>query len=261
MRYDQEVDGVPVLGGQVVVALRPDRQLGSVLSTTTDATSVPAASVAEADAVATARAAVARRAGLDLVDVPAASQGRWVWDPAVLGSPSPEGARGAWRVEVGDGESALHTVLVDDRTGAVLLDIDDLQSALDRVVCDKNNVRAADTPCTSSFARTEGGPAVGGDVNQAYDHAGEVAAFYDDVAGVDLTQLLGVNVGGQPKLAATVRYCRFTGACPMANAFWNGVQMFYGEGYAGADDVVGHEMTHGSSTTAPTSCTGASRVR
>jgi Zn-dependent metalloprotease len=246
VRYEQEVDGVPVLGGQVVVALRPDRQLGSVLTTITDAAAVPAASVAETDAVATARAAVTRRTGLDLADVPAASQGRWVWDPAVVGSPSADGPRGVWRLEVGDGESALHTVLVDDRTGGVLLDIDDLQSALDRVVCNNNNTRAADTSCTGSFARTEGGPASGvTDVNQAYDHAGEVATFYDDVAGVDLTQLLGVNVGGQPKLAATVRYCRFTGGCPMANAFWNGAQMFYGAGYAGADDVVGHEMTHG----------------
>ena len=66
------------------------------------------------------------------------------------------------------------------------------------------------------------------------------------MAGVDLTQLLGVNVGGQPE-------ARRDGPllpddrlrCPYANAFWNGTQMFYGAGYAGADDVVGHEMTHG----------------
>src|SRR6185369_6471708 len=29
-----------------------------------------------------------------------------------------------------------------------------------------------------------------------------------------------------------------------ANAFWNGSQMVYGNGYASADDVVGHELTH-----------------
>ena len=33
--------------------------------------------------------------------------------------------------------------------------------------------------------------------------------------------------------------------CPLQNAFWNGVGMFYGQGFASADDVVGHEMTHG----------------
>ena len=42
-----------------------------------------------------------------------------------------------------------------------------------------------------------------------------------------------------------MRLC-YTGAtCPYANAFWNGKQMYYGAGFAGADDVVGHEMTHG----------------
>src|SRR4029079_19348039 len=34
------------------------------------------------------------------------------------------------------------------------------------------------------------------------------------------------------------------GGCPYANAFWNGLQMYYGTGFAVADDVVGHEMTH-----------------
>ncbi len=32
--------------------------------------------------------------------------------------------------------------------------------------------------------------------------------------------------------------------CPYENAFWNGTQMVYGEGFASADDVVAHELTH-----------------
>jgi hypothetical protein len=62
-----------------------------------------------------------------------------------------------------------------------------------------------------------------------------------------------VNISGVNKLAATVRFCTDTKSdgvnyddpCPYANAFWNGTQMFYGDGFAAADDVVGHEMTHG----------------
>jgi len=246
VRYDQRVGGVPVIGGQVVVTLRADRQLGSMLSTVSDSPTLPAATSSEDAGAVVARDAVAAATGLAADDLPVAREGRWLWDPAVLGSRSPAGARGVWRFEVGDGVSALHTVLVDDRTGAVLLDVDDQQSVLDRVVCDRANVRGAETTCTSGFARTEGGAASGvADVNAAFLHAGETSDFYAQVAGVDLTQLLGVNVGGQPKLAATVRFCRTTGSCPYANAFWNGTQMFYGAGYAGADDVVGHEMTHG----------------
>ena len=50
-------------------------------------------------------------------------------------------------------------------------------------------------------------PSAIADVDNAFVHAGEVADFYQQVAGVDLTQLLGVNVGGVKKLAASVRYC------------------------------------------------------
>ena len=129
-----------------------------------------------------------------------------------------------------------------------MLDLDQVEH-LDRVVCDRNNVRGNATPCTSGFARTEGQPATGNaNVDKAYDYAGEVATAYQELAGLDLTQALGVNVGGVPKLASTVRFCYASssqGGCPYANAFWNGTQMFYGDGFATADDVVGHEMTHG----------------
>ena len=42
-----------------------------------------------------------------------------------------------------------------------------------------------------------------------------------------------------------MRFCYTAKTCPYANAFWNGTQMYYGTGYAAADDVVGHELTHG----------------
>jgi hypothetical protein len=34
-------------------------------------------------------------------------------------------------------------------------------------------------------------------------------------------------------------------SCPYENAFWDGYQMVFGAGFASADDVVGHELTHG----------------
>ena len=46
-------------------------------------------------------------------------------------------------------------------------------------------------------------------------------------------------------LKSTVRYCDPSQTCPYQNAFWNGEQMVYGQGYAAADDVVGHELRHG----------------
>src|SRR6185503_21324336 len=47
-------------------------------------------------------------------------------------------------------------------------------------------------------------------------------------------------------IVSTVHYCCFL-ICPYDNAFWSGTQMVYGDGYgfALADDVVAHELTHG----------------
>ncbi len=45
---------------------------------------------------------------------------------------------------------------------------------------------------------------------------------------------------------ATVRWCfATTSSARTPNAFWDGTQMVFGTGYATADDVVGHELTHG----------------
>ncbi|MGH1561423.1 hypothetical protein [Mumia sp. DW29H23] len=60
VRYRQEIDGVPVLGGELAVSLRPDRQLGSILSTASAATRRSAVTVTEATASATARAVVSK---------------------------------------------------------------------------------------------------------------------------------------------------------------------------------------------------------
>ena len=247
VRFQQSLGGVPVIGGEVVVAMHPDRQLSSVLATLSEAAPLPAATVTRQRAARLARRAVA--ATVQTRRLPVSVEGRWVWDPRVFGAEATYAARGVWRVTVGDRVAVHRQVLVDERTGAVLLDLEAHQEALDRVVCNRNNARLAETPCTSGFARTEGAPATGvADVDAAYDHAGSVSTFYQAVGGVDLTDLIGVNVSGVKKLAATVRVCTTDSVndpCPYPNAFWNGTQMNYGAGYAAADDVVAHEITHG----------------
>ncbi len=245
VRYRQEVGGLPVLGGEVVVSLRPGGDLASMLSTMSTSTGVPEARVGEATAADAALAAAqgsSRRGGLQV-----AGKGRWLFDAALLGARTEHGARGVWRFEVGNGADVRRLVLVDDLTGAVVMDVDQVAHALDRIVCDNNNVQRADAvPCTAPI-RSEGEAAVGlTDANLAFDYSGDVSEMYADL-GIDLTALVGKDVSGVKKLASTVRWC-FTGSggCdPYADAFWNGTEMYYGAGYASADDVVGHEITHG----------------
>lgn len=244
VRYQQRVGGVPVLGGQVVVDLRPDRELASIVATPTRSTAAPAARVTASRAAAVARAAVAKRLPGQAFRI--VRQGRWVFDPTVFGAPRGPGARTVWRFEATNGTDLRRQVLVDDQSGHIALDID-LINTIDRVVCDNANVpRGSNLPCTSGFARTEAsGPSGVADVNDAFVLGGAVSTYYNDIAGLDLTQALGIDVGGVKKLAQTVRWCYTGVSCPYANAFWNGSQMYYGATYASADDVVGHEMTHG----------------
>lgn len=239
VRFQQEVGGLPVIGGDVVVTLADDRDLASMSAHLADVEPVPAARVSEADARSTAVARVGRGGG----GAVATDGGRWVLDPASVALPLPGGPRGVWRFEVRAGADVRRLVLVDDRTGGVLLDQDLLQH-LDRVVCDQGNVPlASPPPCTSGFARTETSAPASGDVEKAFVHLGAASEFYEQVGGRDLTEELGVDTASGKKLAATVRVCVTGSGCD--NAYWDGQAVFLGQGFAGADDVVAHELTHG----------------
>lgn len=242
VRFQQEVGDLPVIGGDVVVTLGDDRDLTSLSAHLADIDTVAAATVTEDEARAAALGRVGRGQRGAVV---AADQGRWVLDPATVALALPGGARGVWRFEVRVGADVRRLVLIDDRTGAVLLDQDLLQHA-DRVVCDQVNVALPDPPpCTSGFARTETSAPASGDVEKAFVHLGAASDFYEQVGGRDLTEELGVDTASGKKLAATVRVCVTGQGCPYGNAYWDGRAVFLGQGYAGADDVVAHELTHG----------------
>ena len=253
VRFTERRHGLPVIGGAVAVDVRRDRQLDSMTASISRA-SVPRATYSSRAATREALAVAAKRLGPgSRVALTADPPERRLWDPAVLGVPRTADpathARGVWWVEVHGGPSFHRLLLIDDRNGAVVQDLD-LVEHLNRVVCDNmNDNTLLDLPCTKGFARTEGGPPNPvPDVNDAYVLAGAVSRFYHQIGGIDVTRLLGVDEGGHKSLSSTVRYCD-PGArpqdCPLQNAFWNGVGMFYGQGFASADDVVGHEMTHG----------------
>ncbi len=129
-------------------------------------------------------------------------------------------------------------VLVDASSGAVVLNVDEIAEGLNRTVCDALNT-TSQVPCVTPV-RSEGGAATGPpDVDLAYDFAGKTYDFYLSRFARD-----SLDGAGLP-LNSTVRYCDPVEPCPLQNAFWNGQQMVYGQGYASADDVVAHELTHG----------------
>lgn len=241
VRFDQTVGSVPVMGGQVVVDVSAD---GSVRGAMSETLPGPAPSTTPAigasAAVSTARAVVARAQGgsAGLVVAPPSLT---VFDADVLGVPGLPGATLAWRTEV---TSTLRPdirqlVVVDAARGGVLLSADLIAPGKSRTVCDAANVVGAGVPCTSPV-RLEGGAATGQlDVDLAYEYAGATYDFYKNVLGRDSIDDAGMTI------VSTVRYCENGSPCPLENAFWDGSQMLYGDGFAAADDVVGHELTHG----------------
>ena len=180
---------------------------------------------------------------------PSRAEGRWVWDPArarrARAPTAPAGSGGSRSATVSRRSTPCWSTTAP---GAVLLDIDGRQGVLDRVVCDRQNVRGAETPVHRPASRgpRASGPSGVADVEQRLRPRRRGGGLLPAGGRGGPDPAARRQRRGVKKLAATVRYCRLRPSdCPYANAFWNGTQMFYGAGYAGADDVVGHEMTHG----------------
>jgi Zn-dependent metalloprotease len=140
----------------------------------------------------------------------------------------------AWFVEA-RGSFLREFIWVDAQSGRVLLHFSQQPHALRRFI-----YNAGDSSfLPGALVRNEGGPLTGnGDVDSAYAFAGDTYNYYFNQHGRDSFD------GAGAALASTVRYCPGSGPCPYPNAFWNGQQMVYGEGFAAADDVVAHELTH-----------------
>ena len=79
----------------------------------------------------------------------------------------------------------------------------------------------------------------GGDpeANEVYDNLGEVFDYYSETFGRDSYDDAGAD------LIASINFCETPGT-PMTNAYWDGTQMVFGDGYASSLDITAHELTH-----------------
>jgi Zn-dependent metalloprotease len=249
VRFAQHQGNVPVLAGELVVSVDADGNLVSINGETGATAATRTATVSAGAAASTAKAAVAKGARVDAGSLRTTRPTLWIYDPALIGAPSAVSARPVWRLQVGTtkGEPRRWTVLIDANSGGVALAFADLAHAKSRRVCDFDSdfiTSPADWSCPSgshTVTRTEGQGATGiADVDNAYELTGAVYDYYFNVLGRDSIDDAGLI------LRSSVRVCvDQPGGCPFQNAFWDGAQMVFGEGFASADDVVGHELTHG----------------
>ncbi|SHE59557.1 M4 family metallopeptidase [Streptoalloteichus hindustanus] len=260
VRLQQTIDGVPVLGGQVVEVLDRSGALVSAHGRTARgrAGSFPADRTAAAEGAArSALDRVAGESGQGVTDLRVAESRPYWYDASLLGAEGATDAVPAFQVTVaGKGAEDRWTVVVDAGSRAALATWSDTHEAVNRAVCDANRTTVDGNDdsafrCGTAFrvSRREGGrPSSVADVNKVYDFFGDTSKFYASKVDADLTDLIGVDYGdGAGKaLRATVRVCVSGEKCPYQNAFWSpqAQQMVFGEGVT-TDDVTGHELTHG----------------
>ena len=241
VRFQQVYHGIPVLSGELVVNLDA---AGNVVAAGGEVLPGPKPSVVPSVSAQTARQRavelVAKQYGVDAGDLSTSTPELWIHNPALIGGPGIRVPSLVWRVEVSSsGEPPIRElVLVHAQLGKIVLNFNELEEGLFRRVCDRNGHGDPHECTPARTVRREGQRPRGiTDVDDAYDLSGLTYNFYRNQYGRD-------SVDGKGKaLLSTVRYCPM--GCPFQNAFWDGNQMVYGPTYASADDVVGHELTHG----------------
>ena len=232
VRLQQMRDGVPVTAGELIVHLRGNRVVAANGRTLKDVAVLLTPSIAPAGALEQAQALLAKYRGDQAGDARFSSPRLEVFNRGMID----EGTfptRLAWFIEA-SGEALRQYIWVDAHTGGVLLTFSQLAEAKNRAVYDS----ALGSTLPGTLVRSEGSAPIGiTDANQAYDFAGQTYDYFFINHNRDSFD----NAGGQ--LRSSVRY-RDAPGTPFQNAFWNGTQMVYGEGFASADDVVAHELSH-----------------
>ncbi|HVD41476.1 MAG TPA: M4 family metallopeptidase [Solirubrobacterales bacterium] len=224
--FEQMAAGVPVFGGEISVHFSADGKYVDFISASTVPDVFVADTALEIDKAAALDRAKAALPGGELVREP--TLGVYAGSGPIVSGPN---ARLAWLVWLVDTPHATSSVYaIDAVSGKVLQVIDKSTEARNRLVYNANHTFTL----PGTLARSEGQAATGDtDVDNAYTFSGDTYDFYWTEFGRDSYNGKGAT------LKSTAHY-----GTNYANAFWNGVQMVYGDGYASARDVVGHELTH-----------------
>ena len=238
VRFQQVYQGIPVVGGELIVQMNAQKQVlsvsGEVLpEINLDVTPRMDVETARQRALAT----VADAYGVNTSDLAATQPELWLFNQSLLGGPGPRITSLVWRVEVTPVEllPIRELVLVDAQRGLVALHFNQIDTAKNRETYTVNN----GTTLPGTLVCNESDPnctAGDNDAQKAHIYAGSTYDFYLTNHNRD-----SINNAGMT-LISSVHY-----RSGYANAFWNGTQMVYGDayGFANADDVIAHELTHG----------------
>jgi bacillolysin len=236
VRFQQAIDGVPIIGAELIVHLDGASNIIAVTGEMLPTAAVSTRAEVDAEtAVQTALEVAAKTHDLDRAALTVSQPELWVYVPQLIG-PFHGPPTVVWRMDVTPSTllPVRELVLVDAVRGSVPLHFNQVESAKNRETYTANNT----TSLPGTLVCNESDPTcVAGDTDAAAAHtyAGDTYDFYQTHHGRDSLNNAGMT------LRSTVHY----GPADYANAFWNGSQMAYGNGFSRSDDVVGHELTHG----------------
>ena len=232
VRMQQVVNGVPVTGSSLSVHLRGAGVVRAFSKTVPGADAVDTRpQLPEAGALHRAAAVVEkyRKVNASTLSKPRLEV---LWKGLLDG----RGGRRpqlAWFIEA-KAPGVRELIWIDAKRGAMLLHFSQLTHARNRLV----HTALSTDALPGTLVRTEGAPASGDvDVDNAYDFTGATYDYFLAEHGRDSYD------GAGAALISTVDVCEADPPCPMPNAFWDGAQMAFGDGYA-VDDISAHELTH-----------------
>ncbi|HEY6760475.1 MAG TPA: M4 family metallopeptidase [Baekduia sp.] len=220
--YDQMAGDVPVYDGRVLVRIAKGDTTMKAISASVSRT---APTTADAATLSADQARALATAGIP--------------DPALNAAPRlvmytgvPFGAKPATLAYVTDVRSTTQPlrriVVTDAKTGATIETLNRLEDAKTRYVYNANG-----STTNGTLARSEGQGATGNtDVDNAYNNTGATYDYYRSAFGRDSYD------GAGAELVSFVHY-----GIGYQNAFWDGAEMVYGDGFA-VNDVTAHELTH-----------------
>lgn len=270
VRYRQEFQGIPVLGGELTLNMNDGGliSMNGEISPDLSVSTEPAISGEQAQQRAIA--AVAKYYGLDASALTASEPQLWIYDPRLLVGRSPIPPHLVWRMDVtAAGRPIRELVLIDALRGGVSLSFNQIDTFWGEQAAQRSGQAAKAAPPASvqpappaalgtplletrNLNGTEPYPYVppssgtqeclnnvracgssDSDANNAHAFAYDTYMTYAnrhsrdsiDNAGMKILSMVNYGVGYQ-------------------NAFWDSEKMVYGDNMA-ADDVVGHELTHG----------------
>ncbi len=267
VRYQQVYQGVPILGGELILNMTAGGELLSLSGEVSPNLSLSTTPQLSADAARdTALELVAKYYELEVSDLSVTDPELWIYDPRLL-IPSDRPTQLVWRMDVtAKGAPVRQLVLIEANSGKVSLTFNQVDTAWvgsgaynapasgQPVSIENSNALALGTPSLETYNLGGDEPAsspitgyspecsnssrtcgtADTDTELAHAYAYDTYMAYANLHSRDSIDNAGMTI------KSYVHY-----GVGYQNAFWSGYEMVYGDGFSAADDVVGHELTHG----------------